>query len=123
MSTNLQPAEYGYISKRLLNTVTAFLDAHGVHVQIIKTKRVKMYNLIVNFQYYGNPRKTRQGIKKRIWKIYKALEAGKLIEQPPVPCEALGVTKKQCIYPFCRCDLIAAVQKVNPEALKDFSIT
>lgn len=102
MSTNLQPVK-GYISKRLLKTVTAFLDLHGITTQIVKTKRVKQYIVYINFQVYGKPKRTRNAAKRIIWRVYKKLEAGHQVEQPPMGCQALGITKRQCIYPFCRC--------------------
>lgn len=64
---NLKPTDHRYISKRLFNTVTAFLDSKSILTKIVKTKRVKQYYVYINGEIVGNSSKTRNTAK---WKIY-----------------------------------------------------
>lgn len=76
--TNLQPGKNGYISRRLLRTVIAFLDEKGVTTKIVKSRRQKNYFMYVHGVIYKDNTRTRQAQCRRVYQIYlKVLNTGK----------------------------------------------
>jgi hypothetical protein len=65
---NLKPTDSRYISRKLFNIVTAFLDSKQCITKVVKTRRVKQYIVYIDYQIVGKPTKTRNAAK---WKIYK----------------------------------------------------
>lgn len=65
---NLKPTDHRYISRRLFNTVTAYLDLKGVLTKIVKTKGRKQYFVYINGEIVGKQSRTRNTAK---WKVYR----------------------------------------------------
>jgi len=65
---NLKPTDSRYISRRLFNTITAFLDSKGVLTKLVKAHKKKQYFVYINGEIVGKNSKTRNTAK---WKIYR----------------------------------------------------
>lgn len=75
MTTNLNPRK-SYISKRMFDTITAYLDLKGVLTKVVKTKRRKNYFIYVQGRIYGKNYRTRQSSCRAIHRIFKAVVNG-----------------------------------------------
>lgn len=89
--TNLKPRK-GYISRRLFNTVTAYLDLKGYLTKVVKTKRANNYFVYLNGEIYGKARKTRESAKRTIYHIFKRVVNDQLPTQRSATASKRSIT-------------------------------